>query len=155
MPITKEEVAEAVRAWCRAWDAHDVRTIIAMEARASGFGFRPLARRDQGALGEQTYSHMVERFFGDMEYFHLRLENLQTSVMGDFGLAWGTHVEDFQEKGHPPELAKVRFTKILTKGEGGWQVVLYHRDIQPFGEDGRYLRSLTVVAPTPGAAERG
>jgi ketosteroid isomerase-like protein len=151
--MTKEEVADAVRAWCLAWDTHDVRTIIAMEARASGFGFRPLVRRDQGALGEQAYSHMVERFFGDMEYFHLRLENLETSVMGDIGFAWGTHVEEFREKGRSPELARVRFTKILMKGERGWQVVLYHRDIQPFGEDERYLRSLTVVAPAPAAAE--
>lgn len=52
MPITKEDVAEAAREWCRAWDIHDVRTIIAMEAEASSFGFRPLVRRDQGAIGE-------------------------------------------------------------------------------------------------------
>lgn len=37
---------------------------------------------------------MVERFFDDMEYFHLRLEHLQTSVMGDIGLAWGRIYHD-------------------------------------------------------------
>ena len=37
--------------------------------------------------------------------------------------------------------------KVLTKGERGWQVVLYHRDIQPFADDGRYPKALTVVSP--------
>ena len=151
MSITKEEVAEAVRAWCRAWDTHDVSTILAMEAQASGFGFRPFARRDQAAVGERGYLQMLERFFSEMEYFHLRLEDLQTAVIGEVGCAWGRHVEEFQEKGRPPERARVRFTKVLTKGTHGWQVLLYHRDIQPFGDDGRYPRSLTIVSPAPAA----
>jgi ketosteroid isomerase-like protein len=151
MSITKEEVAEAVREWCRAWDTHDVSTILAMEAQASGFGFRPFARRDQAAVGERGYLQMLERFFSEMEYFHLRLEDLQTSVIGDVGCAWGRHVEEFQEKGRPPERARVRFTKVLTKGTHGWRVLLYHRDIQPFGDDGRYPRSLTIVSPASAA----
>ena len=28
-----------------------------------------------------------------------------------------------------------------------WQVLLYQRDIQPFTDDGRYLKALTVIAP--------
>ena len=39
--------------------------------------------------------------------------------------------------------------KVLTKGARGWQVLLYHRDIQPYTDDGRYPRALTVVPPTP------
>jgi hypothetical protein len=38
--------------------------------------------------------------------------------------------------------------KVLTKGARGWQVLLYHRDIQPFTDDGRYPRALTVIPPT-------
>ena len=41
MAMTKEDVAAAVRAWCHAWHTRDVQTILAMEARAVGFGFRP------------------------------------------------------------------------------------------------------------------
>jgi hypothetical protein len=67
---------------------------------------------------------------------------------GEVGLAWGVYLEQFQEQGHPPERARVRFSKVLTKGPRGWQVLLYHRDIQPFTDDGRYPRSLTVVSPT-------
>jgi hypothetical protein len=55
--------------------------------------------------------------------------------------------EEFQEQGRPPERARVRFSKVLTKGPRGWQVLLYHRDIQPFSERGRYPTALMVVSP--------
>jgi ketosteroid isomerase-like protein len=147
MATTPEEVAQAVRGWCAAWHTHDLKAILAFEARAGGFGFRPLARRDHAELGEDAYREMVRRFFDRMAYYRMELEDLQTSATGDVGLAWGTLVEDFQEKGQPPERARVRFSKVLMKGANGWQVVLYHRDIQPFSADGRYPRALTIVAP--------
>lgn len=51
----------------------------------------------------------------------------------------------WQDKGQPPEQARVRFSKVLTKGARGWQVLLYRRDIQPF-EEGRYPKTITVVS---------
>jgi ketosteroid isomerase-like protein len=146
MPITKEEVAEAVRRWYAAYHTRDIQTILSMEAQAGGFGFRALARRDHAALGE-GFLQMVERFFGQVDYYRVELEDLQTSVTGDIGLAWGVHIEEFQEKGRSPERARVRFSAVLTKGASGWQVLLYHRDIQPFNEEGSYPRALTVVSP--------
>jgi len=149
MAITKEEVAEAVRAWCAAFHTRDIQTIIAMEPRVVGFGFRELAHRDHAALGEGGYwLQRLEGFFGRMDYYRLELEDLQTSVTGDIGFAWGVYIEEFQEKGRPPERARVRFSKVLTKGASGWQVLLYHRDIQPFNAEGRYPTTLTVVSPT-------
>jgi ketosteroid isomerase-like protein len=147
MPITKEEVAEAVRRWYAAWPIRDIQTIVAMDAQAGGFGFRVLARRDHAALGE-GFVQMVERFFSQMDYCRVELEDLQTSVIGDIGLAWGVHIEEFQEKGQSPERARVRFSLVLTKGVSGWKMLLYHRDIQPFNDDGSYPRALTVVSPT-------
>ena len=155
MPTTEAEVAEAVRGWCTAWHARDLKAILAFEARAGGFGLRPLARRDHAALGETAYLEMVQRFFDQMAYYRLQLEDLQTSAVGDIGFAWGTYVEEFQEKGQPPERARVRFSKVLTKGATGWQVLLYHRDIQRFEEDGRYSRALTVIAPASADVGRG
>ena len=143
MPMTKEEVAEAVREWFAAWHAGDIQTINAMEAQAGGFGFRALARRDHAALG---YLQRLEQFFGQMDYYRLELEDLQKSVTGDIGLAWGVFVEEFQEKGRPPERARIRLSMVLTKAARGWQVLLYHRDIQSFNDDGSYPRELTVVA---------
>ena len=50
------------------------------------------------------------------------------------------HIEDFQHEGRPPERLRVRFTDTLRGGEDGeWKSLLGHRDIQHFGEDGRYL----------------
>ena len=148
MPMTKEEVAEAAREWCEAFNTGDIPTIIAMEGQAGGFGYRALAQRDHAALGEGTYwQQRLEQFFGRMEYFHCKLEDLQTSVTGDIGVAWGLLIEEFQEKGRPPERVRIRLSLVLTKGARGWQVLLYHRDIQPFDEDGSYPRALTVVSP--------
>jgi ketosteroid isomerase-like protein len=148
MAMTKEDVAEAVRAWCTAWQTRDMQTIIAMEARAGGFGFRPFTRRDHiaNARGEAR-ERQLERFFNQKESYSLVLEDCETAVVGDVGLAWGTYLETWQDQGHPPEQARVRFSKVLTRGESGWEVVLYHRDIQPFTAEGRYPRELTVVAP--------
>ena len=36
MAMTKEEVAEVVRAWCNAWHTRNVETLVAMEAQAFG-----------------------------------------------------------------------------------------------------------------------
>jgi ketosteroid isomerase-like protein len=146
MQITEAEVAEAVRAWCAAWHTRDLKSLLAFEARAGCFGFRPLARRDHVAVGPAAYLEAVERFFSQMVYYRLELQEVQTSVTGHIGLAWGTYVEEFQEKGQPPERARVRFSKVLTREASGiWRVLLYHRDIQPFNEDGNYSRALTVV----------
>jgi ketosteroid isomerase-like protein len=154
MTTTPQEVAEAVRAWCAAWNSRDLKAILGFEARGGGFGFRPLARRDHAALGEAAYLETLQRFFDQMVYQRVELEDLQTSAMGDVGLAWGTYIETFQEKGQPPERARVRFSKVLTRHADGWRVLLYHRDIQPFGADGRYPRSLTVVEPASADVER-
>ena len=148
MAITKEEVAEVIREWCAAYHAHDVQTIIAIEAPAVGYGFRTVAWRDLAALGEGGRVQNLERFFGQMEYYRLHLADLQTSVTGEIGLAWGVFIEEFQEKGQPPERARVRFSQVLTKEARGWQVLLFHRDIQPFNAEGWYPKALTVVSPT-------
>ena len=149
MAIATEEVAESVRAWCTAIHTRDIPTVVTMEAQAGGFGYRQLSRRDHVAVGEAERTQVMDRFYGQMEYYRLELEELQTSVTGDVGLAWGAYTEEFQEKGRPPERARVRFSKVLTKTARGWQIVLYHRDIQPFAADGRYSRELTVVSPVP------
>jgi ketosteroid isomerase-like protein len=143
--MTKDDVANAVRSWCAAWHTRDVKTIAGMEARAGGFGFRPLARRDHAALGESAYSRRIEQFFDRLDYYRLEIQELETAVEGGVGLAWGVYIEEFREKGHPPERARVRFSKVLNQGANGWEVVMYHRDIQPFDSDGNYPRTLTAV----------
>jgi ketosteroid isomerase-like protein len=148
MAMTKEDVADAVRAWGQAWHTRDMQTITVMEAQAVGFGFRPFAWRDHIANARhEARDRLLERFFSQKESYSLVLEDFETAVVGEVGLAWGTFLETWQDKGQPPEQARVRFSKVLTKGARGWQVLLYHRDIQPFADDGRYPKALTVIAP--------
>ena len=148
MAITKEEVAEAVRAWCQAWHTGDIETLLVMEAPSFGFGFRPFKPRDHAARGEGEHRQSLQQFFGQKEAYTLVLEDFETAVVGgEVGLAWGTFLETWQDKGQPQEQAQVRFSNVLTKGERGWQVVFYHRHIQPFAADGRYPKALTVVSP--------
>lgn len=73
MIITKEEVAEAVRAWCNAWHTRDIETLLAMEAQAFGFGFRPFIPRDHVAEGQTEHRERLGRFFGRMD---LRIDTL-------------------------------------------------------------------------------
>jgi ketosteroid isomerase-like protein len=108
----------------------DMATIMAMEARAVGFGFRPFRWRDHLANArEEGRDRQLERFFTQKESYSLVLQDCETAVMGDAGLAWGTYLETWQDQGQPPEQARVRFSKVLTKSERGWEVMLYHRDI--------------------------
>jgi len=146
MGITKEEVAEAVHAWCHAWHTRDIETLLVMEAPACGFGFRPCTPRDHGIAGEAGRRESLERFFGRMDSYSLVPEDFETAVVGELGMAWGTFMEKWQDTGQPPEQARVRFSKVLARGAQGWQVLLYHRDIQPFTDYGRYLKAFTVIA---------
>ena len=137
---TREEVAEAVRSGYASWDSGDVDAILNMhDPKAVGFGYRTAPGREWSTLGEEENKRRLERFYEQMEYYSIELEELHTSVEGDVGLAWGVHVEDYKVKGRPPEKARVRFTLVLRNSAEGWRRVLYHRDIQPFDEHGRYL----------------
>jgi ketosteroid isomerase-like protein len=75
----------------------------------------------------------------------VELVDIDTSVASDIGLAWGVYAETFQIKGGPQEQARVRFSKVLKKETGGWKLLNYHRDIQPFDDQGVYPKSLTAV----------
>lgn len=147
MAITKEEVAEVVRAWCNAWHTRGIETLVAMESEAFGFGFRPFAPRNHVAEGQTEQRARLGQFFGRMDSYSLVPEDFETSVTGDVGMAWGTFIESWQEKGQPPEQARVRFSNVFVKGAQGWQVLQYHRDIQPFTDEGRYPKTLTVISP--------
>jgi len=141
LPITNDEVAEAVRDWCEAYNTHDVDTLVEMEASSYGFGFRSLAPRGRG----RVLREVLTGFFSGVDYYTLTLESLETNIHGDVGLAWGVFIEDYQHKGRPPERARVRFSNVMTKAGPTWQVLLYHRDVQPFDEHGRYPTTLTMT----------
>ena len=102
-----------------------------------GFGFRTFAARGGADAG---FEQSIGQFAAMMEYYRIRLDELQTRVDGDIGLAWGVHTEVFQVKGQAPESIRVRFTNTLRWDGQGWKNLLYHRDAQSFAANGRYVR---------------
>ena len=79
-------------------------------------------------------------FFASLEYYDLELEEMHTAVYEDVVVAWGFHTEEFQHRGRDPESYRVRFSMtMLREDDGSLRTILSHRDIQPFGEQGRYV----------------
>lgn len=106
---------------------------------AKGYGFRTLAARD--VYTEEEYRELMQRFNDSMERFKWWIEELNVRIDGDIGLVWGFHIEDFKVKGREPERVKVRFFMTLHYNEDmGWQILMGHRDIQKFDEQGIYIR---------------
>jgi len=153
---TKEDVAEEMRRKFAVFDSGNVDAIL-QNAQGAGFGYRTAAvrsmpwagvdARDVAARGVDVRRQAIKQFLDSMEYYHTKFEELYTSVEGDIGLAWGIFVEEFKVKGRPPEKARVRFTETLKKEDVRWRTLLFHRDIQPFDEHGRYLTRLTLTTP--------
>ena len=137
MTITKEDVAEATRQWFAAYDDGNYKAAAAVEARSFGFGRSARAPRDIASVGETGYLQAVEGAMGGLEYYRTQIEELHTAVEGDVGMAWGLLIDEFQERGREPERRRGRFSHVLTRGAAGWQMLLFHRDSQPFDEEGR------------------
>lgn len=150
MPITEEEVAAAMRDWVDASNGlatssnHDER-LRTFEANGRGFGYRTVAPR--GPMSREEFGMAMDRWRGSLDRYRMELESLEPAVAGEVGLASGFYIEDFQHKGQPPERVRVRFTQAMVRDADGWRVIQFHRDIQPFDDNGQYPRSLTRVEP--------
>ena len=70
-----------------------------------------------------------------MTTWRVTLDELNTSVVGEIGLAWGIHVEEFTEQGKPRRVVRVRFTNTLRWDGQQWVNLLYHRDAQEFPDE--------------------
>ena len=90
-----------------------------------GYGFRTFSAREG-----------TPESIPSMEYWRVTLDKLHTSVVGDIGLAWGVHTEEFRPEGGLPQTVRVRFTNTLRWNGRRWENLLYHRDAQVFGESG-------------------
>jgi len=145
MGISKEDVAAAVRHWLDLNNRRQAAEIAAMEGNAVGFGYRSPTLRDLSQVGEAGYAAGMARFFATLEFYEARFEELETAVHGEIGFAWGRIVEDLRYIGRDPERARVRFSQAMAKTDRGWQVLSFHRDIQPFDSEGRYPGELTSL----------
>jgi len=143
--IQNEEIAEMLRSEVEAWTSGDIESIVAGNASVkAGFGWRAEAWRGQNPSTE-VLTERLTKFFENMEYYYIEPTEIHTWSEGNIGLAWGIITESFKQKGQPPEKVQARVTFTFKKETTGWQQIMYHRDIQPFNEDGRYPVELTQV----------
>ena len=145
MLITEADVAEAMRDWVAAAQNRDFARVWAMESGGIGFGYRTLSARGMGSTTRDDYVKRMNAFFASFVSYDVKLETVETAVQGEIGMAWGTYTENFQVTGSAPERVRVRFSQVMSKGESGWRVIMFHRDIQPFDTSGAYPRSLTTA----------
>lgn len=141
-PITGAEIEAQVARELAAYANYDYELIASKKYGLDpGFGFRTItARPDFSNLPVAMIENSMKEFFDSLEYYILNVEEIQTSVHGDTGIAWGVHIEDFQIKGKEPERHRVRFTYAFQRNESGeLYAILGHRDIQEFDEDGQYI----------------
>lgn len=133
----RESLEQHVRNLYAAWSARDRTEVARLDPSAPGFGYRV---RDARALRSPLeYDESLKTFFATLDNYRLSIDELQTDMIGGIGLAWGVYTEEFQVKGRPPEKVRVRFTMTFKYEDSSWRTLLYHRDIQPFGDDGRYI----------------
>jgi len=121
-----------------AWNRGDLASINLGWAR--GFGFRSAAARTRSSLPKQQARELLGRFFKRMERYRIEPGELHVEIVGDIGLVWGFHIEDFQISGKSPERIRVRTSSTYrwTK-DGTWETLLTHRDIQSFDGNARYI----------------
>ncbi len=105
-----------------------------------GYGYR--SKMPRAEIEEEMRLSFTQLFFDVMEYYSIKIDELNVAVDGDTGLTWGFHSEDFQMKGQEPEKLRVRFSMTLKHdADQGWKVIMGHRDIQPFDENDMYIPS--------------
>ena len=103
----------------------------------TGYGFRTSQAR--GDTSESNSNEASQSLVASMEYWRVTLEELHTSVVGEVGLAWGVYTEEFKAQGQSADTVRVRFTNTLRWDGRKWANLLYNRDAQSFGEDGKFL----------------
>ena len=141
--ISESEVRATYDEFIRAYDEADINAIAKYRlAFEPGFGFRTFASRAIALkpLSEHQLKELMEPFFKQMEYYNLWIEEIHVEVHENVGIAWGTHIEEFQITGEEPTKIRVRFSQsVMRNSDGEIHTLLCHRDIQEFDEDGKYI----------------
>ena len=136
---SRESLESHLREWYAAFDSGDASRTAAIDVQGPGFGIRTHDARPPASKAQ--YGEKLKQFFSQFSYYRIRIGELRTEIVGDTGLAWGVHSEDFQVIGRKPEKVRVRFTMTLRYEASGWRILLFHRDCQSFDEKGRYVPS--------------
>ncbi len=140
MTIQDEEIARLWRKEKEVWDLKDIYGIFESFKGSQGYGYRIKAWSSplKDTLEQRQYA---EKWLDDIEYFRHTDIDLNTWSEDDLGLAWGSYTEEFKHKGQSPEKTRIRFTSTYKKYGDKWRLIMFHKDIQPFTEEGLYLKN--------------
>jgi len=115
-----ESLKAAIQKDWKAWTTKDVDAVAEGGfCEGVGFGLRSVPLRDMSSLRPGVYVRAIKQFLDSVDYYHVEIEELQISVEGDMGFAWGVHTEDLRETGRPPEHMRVRFTSVHKEEASG------------------------------------
>jgi ketosteroid isomerase-like protein len=145
LTLTPAEVEERIRAEFEIWKTLDPGSIADLYAGGVGFGYRNREARP-AAPTKEAYRDALRSWLGQFEHYSLVIEQVETTVDGEIGLAWGSYREEFTLRGGEPEVIRIRFSQVVRRDPSGWRTLLYQRDAQPFDNAGRYV---------PSAVQRG
>lgn len=137
--FTNVELEQYVRKGIESYNSLNVDSITTggLTGFENGFGYR--SRSPRPALSPDATRSVLHKFLDGMDYYKITINEIQTRIDGDVGLAWGFFTEKFQRKGARPELVQVRFTVTVKKDQSGWRTLLAHRDAQQFDTKGNYI----------------
>ena len=151
----KDDLADYIGKIWRNWNSHNLDSILSQGSLGGiGFGWRTrdsrtsqfpgISPEDLAKSSGEVLRARLRRSFASWDHYHVEVTDLHTKVEGDIGLAWGTYDESFKPKDGAPEEARVRFTETYKRDGSTWRSLLYHRDIEPFDGQGRYVKQLTA-----------
>lgn len=136
----EQELIDRVRAGFDAWSGWDIESIVGGQGAGAGLGFGFRTRDVRPAQPADVQRTGLEAWFGSLDRYRIEDVDADCAIDGDIATVWGFYTEDFQHRGGPPERVRARYSMVFHRRNGGWQVVWNHRDIQPFSDDGRYVR---------------
>ena len=145
--ITPSDVEQQVRASLLVWNTRDPVKILDTPGPSNnrGFGFGYRTRDARPGQSREEERGVIEKFLTTAEYYRATLDEIRTAVDGDIGLAWGVFTEEFHIRGRTPERVRVRFTTALKREGRAWRQLVFHRDAQPFDENGNYIPASASV----------
>jgi ketosteroid isomerase-like protein len=140
--LTPAAVEARIRDVFGIWKTLDPASIADLYSGGVGFGYRSREARPPYETKE-AYREALRSWLGLFEYYTIAVEQVETAVDGDVGLAWGFYKEEFALRGREPEVVSGRFSEVMRREPSGWRTLLYQRDAQPFDGAGRYIPAAT------------
>lgn len=135
----EDEIRAQLEADVEAWNTADIENINS-DSFSIGYGFRSYLPRTTATRSPEADRALLKGFLDSLESYRIIPIERNITIEGEIALVWGSHIEEIKHIGRPRERVTVRNSATYKRNsDGTWQALLSHRDIQKFGDDGRYI----------------